>query len=371
MDEFDKIRSAFPERPGPSAEVRNQARRQVVALATDELHLRRRDRWLASARSGRFGIALTATAATVVLAALGAPLLLSPGGDADVRPVPGTSSAPALRLSAASQALLAAAMQQESHEAATGKYFRLRTLWYSHRTVGKPGDSYDLERRQVVERWTPPNQSDESYFGWADFGYRPATAEDKAKWRAQGSPKSWKLSYERTPITIAPEPPKLRSMKDDPLPDGYYIGGNKPLTAAEVAALPTEPAALKAFLGRAVDKSQPADAGTYTIFTGASQLLFDAPSSPKLRGAALRVLAALPGVNLREGVQDPLGRTGAIVSLSIDLRGERYTSHLIIDRKTGFLLSSEEFSPMKRGKTVVLESGWTNDTPKPPVAKLP
>ncbi|MFC0626807.1 CU044_5270 family protein [Kribbella deserti] len=371
MDEFDKIRSAYPERPGPSSDVRQQARRQVQALATEELNLRRRDRWLASARSGRFGIALTATAATVALAALGAPLVLSPKTGADAVPVPGTSSAPNLRLSAASEALLAAAIQQESNEVATGKYFRIRSLWYSDRTVGKPGRSYKVERRQIAESWTPPRQGDEAFFGWADFGYHPATEADKVKWRADGSPRSWQLSYERTPITIAPEAPRLRSMREEATSHGYYIGGTDPLTAAQIAQLPTDPVALKAFLGRNVDQSQPAELGVYTIFAAASYLLSEAPSSPKLRGAALRVLAGLPDVSLREGVKDPIGRPGSLISLSTKLDGAAYTSQLIIDRNTGRLLCAQDHSPRQRSKSVVLASGWTNDTPKPPVAKLP
>ena len=107
----DLIRSAFPEQPGPSAEVTAQARRQVQDLVREELNGRRRDRWHSAARSGRIGMALTATTAVIALTALSVPLLRStgPGSGPDAGPVPGTSS-PAPRLTGASQVLLGAAI---------------------------------------------------------------------------------------------------------------------------------------------------------------------------------------------------------------------------------------------------------------------
>ena len=62
-DEFETIRSAFPEQPGPSPEVTAQARRQVQDLVRAEMNGRRRNRLRAAARSGRIGMAITATTA--------------------------------------------------------------------------------------------------------------------------------------------------------------------------------------------------------------------------------------------------------------------------------------------------------------------
>ena len=87
MDEFDKLRAAFPEQPKPSAEVTAKARQQVQALVREAETARRRDRWYAAARAGRVGMALTATAAAVALVALGAPLVLTPGSGPDAAPV--------------------------------------------------------------------------------------------------------------------------------------------------------------------------------------------------------------------------------------------------------------------------------------------
>jgi hypothetical protein len=98
------------------------------------------------------------------------------------------------------------------------------------------------------------------------------------------------------------------------------------------------------------------------------------PAPPKLRGAALRVLAALPGTHLRTGVKDPLGRVGTEVSITAAVSKPRTSvfwsgATYIIDPATGRLLSSTIGGP-KPGSTVVLESGWTDEKPTPPSAAI-
>ena len=109
------------------------------------------------------------------------------------------------------------------------------------------------------------------------------------------------------------------------------------------------------------------------MFAAAGQLLFETPSPPKLRGAALRVLAALPGTRIRTGVKDPIGRVGTEITIDLPkaIPSESATtlargrSAYIIDTTTGRLLSST-IEGLKGGSTVVLESGWTDRNPKPP-----
>jgi hypothetical protein len=111
----------------------------------------------------------------------------------------------------------------------------------------------------------------------------------------------------------------------------------------------------------------------YAVFAAAGRLLFEMPSPPKLRGAALRVLAALPGTRIRTGIKDPIGRTGTEVSITAapgrpsDTRTSLFWNGAtyIIDPATGRLLSST-IRGLKSGSTVVLESGWTDENPTPP-----
>jgi hypothetical protein len=371
MDELHKIRSAFPEQPGPSPEVTAQARRQVQALAREAATARRRDRWQAAAKSGRLGVALTATAATVALAALAAPLLLAPDSGPDAEPVPSTIT-PTPRLMTASQVLLATAVKQEVSEKVSGKYYRVRSLQVRATTqVGAP--KYRIEQRSITESWMPMKQGVKSWFGWVDLGARPATVDDLAKWKAQGSPRSWQLDYEVDPVTMAPGEPTVRKMTFDEVPPGYYLSGVKPVTAQQIQALPTDPAKLRALLARGTWPGSTAEEINYTVFNAAGRLLFEMPSPPKLRGAALRVLSELPGIDFRQNVKDPIGRTGIRITMDGPKfkPGSRKTvmngggTSYIIDPTTGRLLSSESIG-LKPGASIVLESGWTDDKPSPP-----
>ncbi|GAB2607248.1 CU044_5270 family protein [Kribbella endophytica] len=373
MDDLDKLRSAFPEPSGPTPEATAKARRELEALVRAETTPPSRvSRWYAAARSGRVGIVLTAAAATVALVALATPVLLSPGSGPDAAPVPGTTSVPQLRT--ASQVLLDLAVKQEQNEKVSGKYFRVRSLQLrGTTTVGKP--PYKLERRNITESWMPMKVGVESWFGWVDLGARPATPADTALWKAQGSPRSWQLSYEVDPVTMAPGEPVVNKMTFDQVPPGYYLSGIKPVTAQQIQALPTDPEKLRAVLSANADPGASDSEIDYQVFSAAGRLLFEMPSPPKLRGAALRVLSMLPGTKFEVNVKDPIGRTGTAFSYEWAGRGGKPgaeptmindgRTRYVVDTTTGRLLSSESIG-LKAGASVVLESGWTDDRPTPP-----
>ncbi len=382
-DEFETIRSAFPEQPGPSPEVTAQARRQVQDLVREEMNGRRRNRLREATRSGRIGIAVTATTAILAVTALSVPLLRStgPGDGSDAIPAPGTSSQ-APRLTAASRALLDAAVRQEKNEKVAGKYFRVRSLLINTGVqVGNP--KYTLQRRQITESWMPMKRGVESWFGWVDLGSRPATAGDVKKWQAQGAPTSWMLGYDETPTLMTSGDPVVNKMSFEDVPPGYYLNDVKPLTAQQIEALPTDPDELRKVLSQNIRPDATQQEIEYTVFSSAGRLLFEMPSPPKLRGAALRVLSELPGTTLKENVKDPLGRVGTQISMPLiwKSRGEPSApptvafsggdnSSFIIDPQTGRLLSSAFGLRGKgTGVTVVLESGWTDERPTPPSKK--
>lgn len=367
MNEFDALRKAFPETDGPTPEATDAARRQVDELIHDA---RPAKSFKTFVRAGWMGTAVTAATALVAVVGLGGALVVGRGGGGTGPSGPTTTTAP--RLTAAAEVLIAVAVRQEKDEKVSGKYFRVRSLQMSATTrVGSP--KYTLERRSITESWMPTKPGVESWFGWVNLGYRPATANDVLKWRAQGAPTSWQLSYERTPISTEDGEPVVNKMSFRDVPPGYYLTGDKPLSAEQIAALPTDPVKLRAYLSKDLS---PADR-EYDVFAAAGRLLFEMPAPPKLRGAALRVLAALPGTRIRTGVKDPLGRRGTEVSITAGLikPGSTRTSMLwsgatyIIDPVTGRLLSSTIGGP-KPGSTVVLESGWTDDRPTPPSAAI-
>ncbi|WP_329001798.1 CU044_5270 family protein [Kribbella sp. NBC_00709] len=367
MNEFDVLRKAFPETDGPTPETTDAARRQVEELIHEARPARS---FMSFVRAGWLGTAVTAATALVAVAGLGGALVVGRGGGGSQPSGPATTTAP--RLTAAAEVLIAAAVRQEKDEKVSGTYYRVRSLQLNPTTqVGNP--KYTLERRSITESWMPMKPGVESSFGWVNLGYQLVSPADAAKWRAQGSPTSWQLPYERTPISMSDGVPVVNKMSFRDVPPGYYLTGDKPLSAEQIAALPTDPVQLRAYLGRSVGTDlSPADR-EYAVFAAAGRLLFEMPAPPKLRGAALRVLAALPGTHVRTGVKDPLGRVGTEVSITTALRkaGSAPTSLFwtgatyIIDPATGRLLSSTIGGP-KPGSTVVLESGWTDDRPTPP-----
>jgi hypothetical protein len=374
MDDFDRIRSAFPEQPAPTPETTANARRKLQALTRQSAATRRRGRWYAAARSGRAGIALTGVMAAVALVALATPLLLSPDSGPDAASVPSTIT-PTPRLMTASQVLLDLAIKQEVDERVSGRYFRVRTLQLRSIEVGKAGAKYKLEQRRIAESWMPMRPMVQSWFGWVDLGSRPATPADQAKWKAQGSPRSWQLSYETDPVTMTPGPPVVNEMSFDDVPPGYFLSGDKPVSAQQIQALPTDPAKLRAVLSAGAQPGATQDEIDYLTFYAAGRLLFEMPSPPKLRGAALRVMSELPGAVLRENVLDPIGRTGTEITYTWTPPRAEPTARptmfadlgmrFIVDNTSGRLLSSEAIG-VKKGASVVLESGWTDESPSPP-----
>ncbi|GAA0924522.1 hypothetical protein GCM10009554_03330 [Kribbella koreensis] len=373
MNEFDKIRKAFPEQPGPSADTTNKARRRVQELIREAETARRRDRWYDAAKSGRVGMALTATAATVALAALATPLILSPGaGSGDAGPVPSTVTPTSPKLMTAGQVLVQLAIKQEIDEKVSGKFFRVRNLQIRGSIeVGSP--KYKIQQKTITESWMPMKQGAESWFGWVDLGAHPATRADAAKWRAQGSPTVWPMT-ETNPVTMAPTEPVVNKMTFDEVPPGYYLSGVKPVSAQQIQALPTDPEKLRAVLAANPEPDMTADDINYQVFNAAGRLLFEMPSPPKLRGAALRVLSMLPGVRIKENVKDPIGRTGTQISMDWTKPGRPSNgmtrlwdgkTDFIVDPATGRLLS-QEYDGFKGGAIVVLESGWTDEKPTPP-----
>jgi hypothetical protein len=260
-------------------------------------------------------------------------------------------------------------------EKVSGRFYRVRSLQVTTGTrVGRP--RYTLERRSITESWMPMKPGVESWFGWVRLGYRPATPADEAMWRAQGSPRTW-LPHPDELISSSDGMPVVNKMSFRDVPPGYFLTGDKPLSAQQIAALPTDPAKLSKVLAQGTLPGATADDRSYAIFSAAGRLLFETPSPPKLRGAALRVLAALPGTRIRTGVKDPIGRVGTEVTITADLSKASGSktflfgrgSSFIIDAATGRLLSSDLGGP-KNNSTVVLESGWTDDKPVPPSAKI-
>ncbi|WP_328996255.1 CU044_5270 family protein [Kribbella sp. NBC_01245] len=361
MTELDDLLAASPTPRPAAADVMRNARGDLHDLVRQARKTPRRS-WLMMHRRHL----VTAGVATLAIGGLGGPLLLSAASPADsgppsqAGPAP-VATTPAERPVTSDQLLLSAASYAEL-QATTGKYFRNRQLSI-HRSqrIGTGAASYRLEQRTMIENWTgAPGQK--SYYSSRHLSAKPATASDREKWLADGAPKQWNLgpadSAEARDVIITMGPGKAR-FGEATDSDRYYLLGDKSQTAAEIAKLPTDPAALRAlFL-----KDKAADVAEARWLLGKTHnLLFWTPAPPAVRAAAFRMLAGTPGLKVEPGIRDGLGRTGT----GITATGNGDTHQLVIDPNTGRLLSGRYNSQnIKIGENLALESGWTNATPKP------
>ncbi|WP_433011009.1 CU044_5270 family protein [Kribbella sp. CA-294648] len=329
------------------------------------------------------GIGLTTGAAAVTIAALAVPLVLSGGSGSSVAAPPDsvTSSAVPERALSASEVLLVAAAQEEKAEATSGKYFRVRTVYTAEWTVGADGKvtccastpagpgGYKLHELKVMEKWTGL-KGGTAWQGTRSLGAKPATAADVAAWKRAGSPTSWNAgpsdTVDQRDLIISSKPGKGTLLEQKDMADRYFeLGENG--TLQDVLQLPTTPEGLRAWLLKQKAVRAPDATDVSAIAQIASGLLSDTPAPPKVRAAAFRLLASLEGATVKQGVSDVVGRKGTAVAFSFP--AYKLELQLIIDPKTGKLLSSRHTGG-KNGASTVLVSGWTNNAPQVPPATL-
>ncbi|NIK56166.1 CU044_5270 family protein [Kribbella shirazensis] len=344
-----------------------------------------------AARRRRFaGAGLTTVAAAVTIGALAVPLAFSPadgsgtdgsasgGSGTAVSAPPATSGTTAL---SAGDVLLVAAAHEEQAEATTGTYFRVRKVYSREWTVLADGrivccgsapagpGGYKLRELTVNETWTGL-KGGTAWLGTRSLGARPATPADEAAWRTAGAPTSWNAgptdTADKHDQVLSSKPGKavLYEMKD--AADRYTAPGMNS-TLEDVLALPATPKQLRARLLETKALTAPDADDVVALVQFSGSLLSDTPALPKVRAAAFRLLAGLPGATVRQNVTDLSGRTGTAVAFSFP----EYSLNLrlIVDPKTGKLLSSS-YTGGKNGDSTVLLSGWTDDTPKAPPASM-
>jgi hypothetical protein len=161
---------------------------------------------------------------------------------------------------------------------------------------------------------------------------------------------------------VPPPPFALRLDDQDAVEFSYPQVGSVHVTTKEVMALPTDPMRLKEVLqGWARRGGFPAD--EEMLYSQATSLLSQLPTTPQVRAALYRMLASFSSVKDVGVVTDPLGRVGR----GIELSGAR---QLIIEESSGRLLAVQERSSDRTGTltswTAVTTSGWTDASPKLP-----
>ena len=156
-----------------------------------------------------------------------------------------------------------------------------------------------------------------------------------------------KADYEASP----PGPP----FPDQPVAvDDMTVAG---MPAAEVRALPTDPAQLRKRI----------EGGEVTLTAMVGQLLASALTPPEVKVALFAVLKQLPGATLRRDVTDPQGRVG----VGVEFDTEAWKTLFLFDERTGALLGTRSIGRKEvPGRNIddwslVIESGRRDDAPDP------
>ncbi|MFH8871526.1 CU044_5270 family protein [Streptomyces griseus] len=279
-------------------------------------------------------------------------------------PPDGAASAPHSEASGSgSEVLFAAAAHVEQQQAGSGAY------WYVEEHLGSlqevPGKSYTVAVRTEQRSWTAAAKN-RQWSQLLDLGSRPATKADEDAWKADGSPTSWHLEGET--LTYAGK----GEIQHDAPGGKADIGTMGDLPLHLLDSLPTDEKALRKRLSALVDKdyNAPAEILDRMVVDTAVQLATTLPSTPALRAAAYRLLAAEPGVRSLGDVKDHTGRTGYAVALSSP--HEAVELHLIFDKSTGMPLGTETVITQNgergnKGKpqayTTITSMKWTEDAP--------
>jgi hypothetical protein len=275
--------------------------------------------------------------------------------------------------------LLAMAARVSRADAAIGRYFCTRQVMAQRDLVG-PGDKllpspgengkadpstpagyrYALAVR-YLNAWCVSRDGTRNEGGFNQaLGAKPFSPADAAAWRRDGSPTRWRgwwaagqdVTTQAGPRTVAPANAKG--------PRRHPWGTD--------SSLPADPAKLRAVLESAVPRH----------FTGRvrveqlvfwMQLLMREPVRPAVRAAAYRVFAGIPGMQMKPGVKDPDGRTGAALWLGGSKDGD--LGIFIVDPATGYLLAEAGVATRNIGGLpagaflgyTVYTYRWTNTLP--------
>lgn len=409
MDELELLAGARPVSP-PSVETVNEARRRLGRQIYAKPAPRWRARFLLPVAAGVLAVSTGIVVGAHVLrpdapAPSGASNRTGPTRTPDTGPLkPDNRSAPALLLAAAEQTL-------QQPDPGSGKYWL--STWEEGQLlqVGQQGAEYAIMGRYSNRQWYS-NKDSFNVFETRWAGAEPASDADKAAWKKAGSPSSWPIDQgpgcppdPNASYTVDAASTSRVSRSDD----GAGKGGNgkltpvkepsqfrvlgEYLTAEQIRALPSDPAALKQWLIGVIQKQNlphktVVELGE-SLFAGVQNLLFFNPITPQVRAAAYKVLAGMPGVTSLGAVKDGEGRNGVAVAItSNDTAQEQradsggpYAVSIVFSPDTGDTLSFETrvlkpadyLSWVPKGALfsyrAVTEMRWTND--EPPAANTP
>ncbi|GAB3988066.1 hypothetical protein GCM10029978_109460 [Actinoallomurus acanthiterrae] len=362
MDEDLRMVRSLLDKPAPDDAVvaMGRDRLRTAARAPGRTRPARRTMWM----TGGLGLTAAAAAAAVAIAATGTP------GDRPAGPRTGGST---VTLSARS-ILLAAATEADGQADKVGGYWHTTTV---NRNAYRVAGGYTVVDRSQQEQWTPSRPRQEQWSRDQRLGAGPESPSDVAAWKRAGSPSTFSAPAPKPagraklePMTLSTQPGRP-SVNRAPLVDGdkvFWLGRN--VSMKDLRALPADPQRLKASLTRwyaghgTESSSEPmsSDLWLYTVVKG---LITDMPVTPKVRGAAFRMLADLKTVTAVGPVKDAQGRPGTAIAIVEHTKFGGVQQHrLILDTSTGRALGEEIVVVRPSGTTAGLAPGsvWISST---------
>ena len=352
------ITASPPEAPGRRSTARSARRRRLLTVGL---------------------VPTVAAGALAVAAVVAQPAVPTPAPGQTAAQQPPTARQPGT----VREMLLAAAEQVGRSPATSGRYWVRKVEDGEVRQVGPARAPYNIVVRVGLESWLATDPSDKSVGYFRYLGAAPVTAADEAAWRRAGSPARWTQPGAKglPPVVIEAAAGPATAMAGRPMPPGskefggasgadrFLLGGSS-VTVAELSALPTDPAALRAHLLTRRTETGSRESTTQYLFWTANSLVLDLPVTPRLRATAYRMIADLDGVTTLGTVTDRAGRTGVAVALNRRADGGNLVqTRLIVDLRTGQALAEESWDLGTGGSgrlvhsTLVTSAGWTDEAP--------
>ncbi|WP_067473752.1 CU044_5270 family protein [Actinomadura hibisca] len=335
MDELEMIATMLDEPATPETEAAVQ-RRLLKGMREPERPTRRA--WRRPARWSGFGVAATAAAVTGAV-------VLAPG---TAPRAPDPDRAPAVAQPMSARTVLLTAAEHAEAAPTTGKYWHVLRVHSSAYSNGKP--EYHMLGQQLIGQWSRPDG--QSWTGARGLGAVPMSAKDAPAFRRAGSP----------------DPNPIRPQLTKETGTATFLVCDREMTFKQVQALPTDPGKLRSALRRAVPRNHPT-AGRTTdevVRNCVTSLLGFVPAPPKVRAAAYRLFAAMPGVTAMGEVTDERGRKG----FGLRVQGRRgFVETVIIDPASSLVLSTSVTGSGPVGtlsKMLYLQVGWTDSEPRIP-----
>lgn len=356
-----------PDRAGHDA----RAASAIVAEATPTVvHERRRPTRTRMAVLTSVGV----TAAVVAVAVAGvaiAPRDTPPGTASGSGATSASQAAPG----GAGGLLLAAAERSAKAPSSGGRYLTLQSEYGFATPVTAAHGTYTMIEKSTGQYWLARPGAGPSWVMSQSLGAVPATPADEQAWRRAGSPTAVS-STKPKPHRLSTAPGKLGGNTIDGA--NVFALGDRNASQAQLDALPTDPSALRRELLSRFDGGggdMPTDRMEWLLGV-AAHVVVEMPVSNRVRAAAYRLIAQLPGVRELGTVRDVRGRTGQAVAFTQDspVIGS-FEVRLIIDPDTGQALGRERRAVRPLGPwswiapgalssyELVLVSQRTDDTP--------